>query len=116
MAFGRKKDEAEELVLDPTGWLLDSGIADVLVMNTAEIKYMCMLFYTFFHGTLVAILLFAKVLRWLLEGCVWYSLCSPNLVGHLNIQATSSSLRSPRMHPSPINLSACAFNARVVEL
>ena len=53
MAFGRKKEEAatEEAPSDPTGWLLDSGIAEVLIMNTAEIKYMCMLFYTFFHGT-----------------------------------------------------------------
>lgn len=52
MAFGRKKAEpAEGTPTDPTGWLLESGIAEVLIMNTAEIKYMCMLFYTFFHGT-----------------------------------------------------------------
>ena len=51
MAFGRKKDEeAEAPPADPTGWLLDSGIAEVLIMHTVEIKYMCMLFYTFFHG------------------------------------------------------------------
>ena len=52
MAFGRKKEEpvVEEPATDPTGWLLDSGIAEVLIMNTVQIKYMCMLFYTFFHG------------------------------------------------------------------
>ena len=56
MAFGRKKDEAgageQDVMSDPTGWLLESGIAEVLIMKTAEIKYMCMLFYTFFHGKL----------------------------------------------------------------
>ena len=52
MAFGRKKEEpvVEEPATDPTGWLLDLGIAEVLIMNTVQIKYMCMLFYTFFHG------------------------------------------------------------------
>jgi hypothetical protein len=50
MAFGKKKEEPEEPPTDPTGWLIDSGIAEVLIMNTAEIKYMCMLFYTYFHG------------------------------------------------------------------
>ena len=51
MAFGRKKEEpVVEQPTDPTGWLLDSGIAEVLIMNTTEIKYMCMLVYTYFHG------------------------------------------------------------------
>lgn len=36
--------------VDPTGWLIDSSIAEVLLMNTHEIKYMFMLVYTYFHG------------------------------------------------------------------
>ena len=51
MAFGRKKEEViEEEFTDPTGWIIDSGIAEVLLMNTIYIKYMCMLVYTYFHG------------------------------------------------------------------
>lgn len=38
---------------DPTGWLLESDIAQFLLMHTKEIRYMCMLAYTFLHGTFV---------------------------------------------------------------
>jgi hypothetical protein len=36
---------------DPTAWLLDSGVAEFLLMNTLYIKYMCLLAYTYLHGT-----------------------------------------------------------------
>lgn len=53
MAFGRNKaaqPPPPQETVDPTGWLINSSIAEVLLMNTYEIKYMCMLVYTYFHG------------------------------------------------------------------
>jgi hypothetical protein len=35
---------------DPTAWLIDSGFAEFVLMNTPYIKYMCMLGYTYMHG------------------------------------------------------------------
>jgi hypothetical protein len=36
--------------VDPTAWLINGGLAEFLLLNTYEIKYMCMLGYTFMHG------------------------------------------------------------------
>jgi hypothetical protein len=49
MARGPKQPVAPPS--DPTGWLIDSGFAEVLLLHTHEIKYMAMLCYTFLHGT-----------------------------------------------------------------
>jgi len=35
---------------DPTAWILNNEFANFVLMNTNEIKYMCMLGYTFMHG------------------------------------------------------------------
>jgi hypothetical protein len=55
MAFGKKKvlEEPEVVVVDHTGWLLASSVAEFILMHTHEIKYMCMFGYTFYHGMLV---------------------------------------------------------------
>lgn len=37
---------------DPTGWMLTGILAEFLLLHTKEIKYMCMLGYTFLHGEL----------------------------------------------------------------
>ena len=52
MAFGRKKQPEPEPVLieDPTGWVLDNPLTQFLLLHTNEIKYMCMLGYTYLHG------------------------------------------------------------------
>jgi len=49
--LGRKKVDAEPPVSeDPTAWLIDSGLAEFLLLYTAEMRYMAMLCYTFLHG------------------------------------------------------------------
>lgn len=35
---------------DPTGWMLDNSLSDFLLVNSKEIRYMCIFGYTFFHG------------------------------------------------------------------
>jgi hypothetical protein len=35
---------------DPTDFLVDSSLAEFLLMHTAEIKYMAMFGYAFYHG------------------------------------------------------------------
>eukprot|EP00591_Stephanopyxis_turris_P005258 CAMPEP_0195521538 /NCGR_PEP_ID=MMETSP0794_2-20130614/18913_1 /TAXON_ID=515487 /ORGANISM="Stephanopyxis turris, Strain CCMP 815" /LENGTH=260 /DNA_ID=CAMNT_0040651113 /DNA_START=1 /DNA_END=783 /DNA_ORIENTATION=+ len=45
---GRQKPEA--MVDDPTAWMVDGPLAGFLLMHTKEIKYMCMLGYTFMGG------------------------------------------------------------------
>jgi len=55
MGFGKRLQEPEpepELV-DPSGWMINSPIAEFLLMHTKEIKYMCMLGYTFMNGAKV---------------------------------------------------------------
>jgi hypothetical protein len=49
--FGRKHQPAPE-PQDPTKWLIDSELAAFLLMNTYYIKYMAMLFYTYYTGRL----------------------------------------------------------------
>lgn len=39
-----------EDVEDPTAWILNNEFANFVLMNTNEIKYMCMVGYTFLHG------------------------------------------------------------------
>jgi hypothetical protein len=36
---------------DKTGWILDSSYADFVLMHTYEIKFFCLLGYTFLHGS-----------------------------------------------------------------
>jgi len=52
MPFGKKNEPVEEVVVeeDPSGWMLDNSLAEFVLMNSAEIQYMCMFGYTFFHG------------------------------------------------------------------
>lgn len=55
MAFGRKGPKIVEAppvedIADPTAWILDNEFANFVLMNTHEIKYMCMIGYTFLHG------------------------------------------------------------------
>jgi hypothetical protein len=56
MAFGKSKpapaaEPVKAAPNDPTGWLVDSDVAQFLLMNTYAIKYMCMVGYTYLHGT-----------------------------------------------------------------
>lgn len=52
MLLGRKKADVppETETEDPTSWLIDSGLAEFLLLHTAEMRYMAMLCYTFLHG------------------------------------------------------------------
>jgi len=51
MAFGKKQPEPEPVLIeDPTGWVLDNPLTQFLLLHTNEIKYMCMLGYTYLHG------------------------------------------------------------------
>lgn len=51
MPFGKKAAVPEEVpVEDPTAWMLDNPFTTFFIMHTNEIKYMCMLGYTFLHG------------------------------------------------------------------
>jgi hypothetical protein len=54
MKFRKEQPIAAEAAspTDPTAWLIDSGLADFVLMNTPYIKYMCMLGYTYMHGEL----------------------------------------------------------------
>ena len=52
--LGRKKVDpgtpASEI--DPTAWLIDSGLAELLLLHTAALRNMAMLCYAFLHGKL----------------------------------------------------------------
>jgi len=54
MAFGRRREaiqpEETEVKDDPTGFVLDSAVANFLLMHTNEIKFMCLLGYTYLVG------------------------------------------------------------------
>ena len=50
MVFGKKVEEEAAPPPDPTGWMLTSDLAQILLLHTAEIKYMAMFAYTFVHG------------------------------------------------------------------
>eukprot|EP00525_Craspedostauros_australis_P000756 CAMPEP_0198111420 /NCGR_PEP_ID=MMETSP1442-20131203/3375_1 /TAXON_ID= /ORGANISM="Craspedostauros australis, Strain CCMP3328" /LENGTH=327 /DNA_ID=CAMNT_0043767837 /DNA_START=228 /DNA_END=1211 /DNA_ORIENTATION=+ len=57
--FGRKQEApaaaepADTGTADSSAWILDNGFAEFALMHTNEIKYMCMLGYTFMHGSKV---------------------------------------------------------------
>lgn len=53
--LNRTSDVLDEEFVDPTGWMLSNAFADFLIMHTAEIKYLCMFGYTFYHGALDSI-------------------------------------------------------------
>ena len=38
------------VVVDPTAWVVDNSVAEFLTSGTVQIKFMCMLGYTFYHG------------------------------------------------------------------
>lgn len=50
---GKGKVAEEEPVVDPTAWMLNNDFANFLLLNQKEVLYMCMLGYTFFHGSKV---------------------------------------------------------------
>jgi hypothetical protein len=52
MGLGKKKVAipAIEEPTDPLSWIVDNEFANFVLMNTNEIKYMCMVGYTFLHG------------------------------------------------------------------
>lgn len=50
MPFKKKAVPEEVPVEDPSAWMLDNPFTSFFLMHTNEIKYMCMLGYTFLHG------------------------------------------------------------------
>jgi hypothetical protein len=46
--MGRRKVVVE--VVDPTAWMITNAFAEFVLFHTDEIKYMCMLGYTFLKG------------------------------------------------------------------
>ena len=63
MAFGRgnkggntnggestSSSSSDNVDNDPTSWIINNELANFVLMNTNEIKYMCMIGYTFLHG------------------------------------------------------------------
>jgi len=46
----KRNAQDDEPIDDPTAWMLTSPVAQLLLMHTVEIKYMCMFGYTFLHG------------------------------------------------------------------
>lgn len=51
ITMARRGKVEEEPPADTTAWLIESGLAEILLMNNFGIKFMCMLGYTFMHGT-----------------------------------------------------------------
>lgn len=49
--MGRPRKQEEVDVVDPTGWMIANDVADFLLVNKTEVLYMCMLGYTFMHGS-----------------------------------------------------------------
>jgi hypothetical protein len=47
--MGRRKIIVEEVV-DPTAWMITNAFAEFVLFHTDEVKYMCMLGYTFMKG------------------------------------------------------------------
>jgi hypothetical protein len=45
--------KAPEVVVDPTGWMIDNEVANFILLHQKEVLYMCMLGYTFLHGSKV---------------------------------------------------------------
>lgn len=62
MAFGRGQKVATDAIpptpepvamVDDTAWMVDNSFAEFVLMNAPEIKYMCMVGYTFYLGNKV---------------------------------------------------------------
>ncbi|KAL7443819.1 hypothetical protein ACHAXM_009180 [Skeletonema potamos] len=51
--MGKKQPVVETAVVDPTGWMIDNDVANFLLLHQKEVLYMCMLAYTFLHGSKV---------------------------------------------------------------
>uniref|UniRef100_A0A7S2MRV2 Uncharacterized protein n=1 Tax=Helicotheca tamesis TaxID=374047 RepID=A0A7S2MRV2_9STRA len=49
----KQKIPEPDPVVDPTGWMVSSDIAQFLLLHSIEVKYMCMLGYTYMHGVKV---------------------------------------------------------------
>mmetsp|Transcript_22181 Transcript_22181/g.36268 ORF Transcript_22181/g.36268 Transcript_22181/m.36268 type:complete len:248 (+) Transcript_22181:48-791(+) len=47
------KKQPEPVVVDPTAWMIDNDVANFLLLHQKEVLYMCMLGYTFLHGSKV---------------------------------------------------------------
>lgn len=47
------KAKVVEAIVDPTAWMIDNDIADFLLVHQTSVLYMCMLGYTFLHGSKV---------------------------------------------------------------
>ena len=45
-----RKAAVPEVIVDPTAWVVDNSFAEFLTSGTKQIKFMCMLGYTFYHG------------------------------------------------------------------
>ncbi len=48
-----KKQPEPVAAVDPTGWMVDNDVADFLLLHQKEVLYMCMVGYTFLHGSKV---------------------------------------------------------------
>jgi hypothetical protein len=48
--FGRGKGDASPEDVDATAWLIQSSMAEFLLLHTVYIKYMVMFGYTYLHG------------------------------------------------------------------
>jgi hypothetical protein len=49
LTMGRRKI-VQEVVVDPTEWMITNAFAEFVLFHTDEVKYMCMLGYTFMKG------------------------------------------------------------------
>ena len=48
--LAKKSKQEEPPPPDATAWLLNNPLADLLLMPTAGVRYMCMFCYCFYHG------------------------------------------------------------------
>lgn len=51
--MGRAKNAAPSPPADPTAWMIDNDVASFLLLHQKEVLYMCMLGYTYLHGSKV---------------------------------------------------------------
>lgn len=52
MGFGKRAEIMEESMEDPTAWMIENPIAEVFLLHDFGVKFMFMLGYTFYTGTL----------------------------------------------------------------
>eukprot|EP00804_Cyclotella_cryptica_P015304 CCRYP_005415-RA/>CCRYP_005415-RA protein AED:0.06 eAED:0.06 QI:185/1/1/1/0.6/0.33/6/1561/250 len=48
-----KRVKQQPVIVDPTGWMVDNEISNFILLHQKEVLYMCMLGYTFLHGSKV---------------------------------------------------------------